>query len=122
MLLIDAANVVGSRPTGWWRDQAGAARIFVEQVRGAVASGQIAEPVVVVLEGKAREGVQEGLAEGVTVVHASGSGDATLADVAGRSADEGVTIVTADRELRRRVEALGAHVAGPRWLFERLGL
>jgi hypothetical protein len=122
VLLIDAANVVGSRPTGWWRDRAGAARTFVEQVRNAAASGRIAEPVVVVLEGKAREGVPEGLANGVTVEHASGSGDDTLVDVAGRSADEGVTLVTADRELRRRAQELGAHVVGPSWLFERLGL
>lgn len=121
VLLIDAANVVGSRPTGWWRDRAGAARTFVEQVRGAVASGVIAEPVVVVLEGKARDGVPEGLADGVTVEHASGSGDDTLVGVAGRSADEKVTLVTADRELRRRAEELGAHVVGPSWLFERLG-
>jgi rRNA-processing protein FCF1 len=122
VLLIDAANVVGSRPTGWWRDRAGAARTFVEQVRGAVASGVIAEPVVVVLEGKAREGVAEGLADGVTVEHASGSGDDTLVAVAGRPADEKVTLVTADRELRRRAEELGAHVVGPSWLFELLGL
>ena len=25
VLLVDAANVVGSRPDGWWRDRAGAA-------------------------------------------------------------------------------------------------
>jgi hypothetical protein len=25
MLVIDAANVIGSRPTGWWRDRPGAA-------------------------------------------------------------------------------------------------
>ncbi len=122
VLLIDAANVVGSRPTGWWRDRAGAARTFVEQVRNAAASGRIAEPVVVVLEGKARAGVPEGLANGVTVEHASGSGDDTLVGVAGRSADEAVTLVTADRALRRRAEELGAHVVGPSWLFERLGL
>ena len=41
VLLIDAANVVGSRPTGWWRDRAGAARTFVDQVRAAVESGQL---------------------------------------------------------------------------------
>jgi hypothetical protein len=28
-----------------------------------------------------------------------------------------VTLVSADRELRRRVEALGADVAGPGWLL-----
>jgi hypothetical protein len=120
VLLIDAANVVGSRPTGWWRDRAGAARTFVGQVRAAVTSERIAQPVVVVLEGKAREGVQPGLADGVTVQHAVGSGDDMLVDIAGRASDQTVTLVTADRELRRRAEALGADVVGPSWLFERL--
>lgn len=121
VLLIDAANVVGSRPTGWWRDRAGAARTFVQQVRAAVASGRIVQPVVVVLESKAREGVMAGAADGVTVLHATGSGDDMLVDVAGDSAEQGVTLVTADRELRRRAEAVGAQVVGPQWLFARLG-
>jgi rRNA-processing protein FCF1 len=77
--------------------------------------------VVVVLEGKAREGVPRGLADGVTVEHAVGSGDDMLVDIAGRASDQTVTLVTADRELRRRAEALGADVVGPNWLFERLG-
>ena len=81
------------------------------------------EPVVVVLEGKARAGVSSGSADGVTVVHAEGSGDDALVDVVrGVSADdeEAVVLVTADRELRRRVEALDAEVVGPKWLLERL--
>ena len=32
MLIIDAGNVIGSRPTGWWRDRPGAARRFTERV------------------------------------------------------------------------------------------
>ncbi len=120
MLLVDAANVVGSRPTGWWRDRAGAARAFVDQVRAAVASGRLAGPVVVVLEGKARAGARGGVAEGVTVLHAGGSGDDALIDVVTNSTGQGVTLVTADRELRRRAEALGADVVGPGWLLELL--
>ena len=120
VLLIDAANVVGSRPTGWWRDRAGAARTFVGQVRAAVTSERIAQPVIVVLEGKAREGVEPGFADGVTVQHAVGSGDDMLVDIAGRASGQKVTLVTADRELRRRAEALGAAVVGPNWLLERL--
>ena len=122
MLLIDAANVVGSRPTGWWRDRAGAARAFVDQVRAAVDSGRLAQPVTVVLEGKAREGVPVGVAEGVTVLHAAGSGDDTLIDVTANASDQEVTLVTADRELRRRAEALGAEVVGPDWLLGLLEL
>jgi hypothetical protein len=119
VLLIDAANVVGSRPTGWWRDRSGAARTFVEQVRAALSSGRLSGPVVVVLEGKARDGVQAGVVDGVTVVHAAGSGDDTLIDVASEAPDP-VTLVTADRELRQRAEALGTEVVGPKWLIERL--
>lgn len=121
MLVVDAANVIGSRPTGWWKDRAGAARTFVGQLRAAVAAGALAEPVVVVLEGKARGGATGGEAEGVTVVHADGSGDDALVDVVGGAADdEVVVLVTADRELRQRAAALGAEVAGPSWLLERL--
>jgi rRNA-processing protein FCF1 len=118
MLLVDAANVVGSRPTGWWRDRAGAAGRLVEQLRAVVDSGQIAQPVVVVLEGKAREGASSGLIGGVTVVHADGSGDDTLVQVLAESDDGPVTLVTADRELRGRAEVLGAQVVGPRWLLQ----
>ena len=74
----------------------------------------------VVLEGKAREGAKPGLAGGVTVRHAVASGDDMLVDIAGRASGQEVTLVTADRELRRRAEALGADVVGPHWLFERL--
>ena len=117
MLVVDAANVVGSRPTGWWRDRAGAARSFVARLRAAVATGRITQPVVVVLEGKAREGAPIGPADGVTVVHAQGSGDDMLIDVIEGCAGHVVTLVTADRELRRRAESLGAQVVGPNWLL-----
>ncbi len=119
MILVDAANVIGSRPTGWWRDRPGAARTFVEQVRAATRSGRLEAPVVVVLEGKARAGVEPGDADGVTVVHAGGSGDDALVDVVSE-ATEPVTLVTADRALRDRAQALGAHVVGPRWLMDLL--
>ena len=121
MVLVDAANVIGSRPTGWWRDRAGAARTFVGQIRGAVAAGRIERPVVVVLEGRARDGVEPGEVDGVAVVHAPGSGDDTLVEVAGNAPDRAVTLVTADRALRRRAEAVGADVVGPGWLLHLLG-
>jgi hypothetical protein len=119
VLLIDAANVVGSRPTGWWRDRAGAARTFVDQVTATVGSGNLAGPVVVVLEGKARDGVRAGTVADVTVVHASSSGDDTLIEVASAASDS-LTLVTADRALRQRAEALGANVVGPSWLWQRM--
>jgi hypothetical protein len=121
MLVVDAANVIGSRPTGWWRDRAGAATAFVERIRAAVVAGRLTPPVVVVLEGEGRAGTPEGLSDGVTVLHADASGDDLLVDVvAGASPAPrlgAVTLVTADRALRRRAEACGADVVGPSWLL-----
>jgi hypothetical protein len=119
VLLIDAANVVGSRPTGWWRDRPGASRAFVERIRTAAERDKFAEPVVVVLEGAARGGVEEGIADGVRVLHAPRSGDDMLIAVAADAAGQ-VTLVSADRALRQRAEALGARVASPGWLIDLL--
>jgi hypothetical protein len=119
VLLVDAANVVGSRPTGWWRDRAGAARDLVARVRSAASAGLIPKPVVVVLEGAARDGVPPGERDGVEVVHAQGAGDDTLIALA-ELADGDVVLVTADRGLRGRARASGAEVAGPSWLLHRL--
>jgi hypothetical protein len=122
VLLVDAANVVGSRPTGWWRDRAGAARTFVGRVRAATADGALDAPVVVVLEGAARPGVEEGEADGVEVVHAPGEGDETLVDWAEAAVAGGqpVILVSADRGLAARARAAGAEVVGPTWLLDRL--
>lgn len=123
-LLVDAANVVGSRPTGWWRDRPGAARELVERIRIASGAGHLDGPVVVVLEGQACRGVAEGGTErgagAVRVVHAPGSGDDALVALAA-SNDGPVTLVSSDRELGRRVRAHGATVVGPGWLLDRLG-
>jgi hypothetical protein len=119
MLLIDAANVIGARPTGWWRDRPAAARDFVTRVRRAAREGVLPGPVVLVLEGAAKKGVEEGLADGVEVLHAPGHGDDTLAARAAE-ADEDVMLVSADRHLGERVRAYGADVVGPTWLLDRL--
>ncbi len=120
VIVIDAANVIGSRPDGWWRDRPGAAGRFVSEVRAAVAASRLPPAVVVVLEGAARRGATETTGEGVTVVHAPGSGDDTLAAIASEAA-EPVVLVTADKGLRARVQAGGAEVVGPTWLLDRLG-
>ena len=88
-------------------------------MRAAVGAGRLAEPVVVVLEGAARGGVETGVVDGVTVLHASGSGDDTLVAVTADAKGQ-VTLVSADRELCRRAEDLGADVARPRWLIDLL--
>lgn len=119
MLLIDAANVIGSRPDGWWRDRPGAARTFVGRVRAAVGEGRLDTPVVLVLEGLSRTAVDEGTVDGISVLHAPGSGDDTLVSVVA-GADSPVTLVSADRALCRRAVDLGAEVVRPGWLLARL--
>ena len=56
-LVVDAANVVGSRPDGWWRDRPGAAARLVAALAAALRSGALTSPVTVILEGAARAGV-----------------------------------------------------------------
>ena len=118
MLVIDAANVIGSRPDGWWRDRPHAARRFTERVRASVAAGRLGPPVVVVLEGRARAGVDEAIADGVEIVHAPGEADDTIAALA-EEQDE-VVVVTADRELADRAHSANATVVRPNWLLDRL--
>jgi hypothetical protein len=119
MLLIDGANVVGSRPTGWWRDRPAAAQDLVRRVTQAVADGQLDGPVVVVLEGQAKRGVEAGLVDGVEIVHAAGIGDDTIASLAAER-DPPVVLVSADRGLAERVRRTGAQVVGPTWLLDKL--
>ncbi|MFC4885223.1 NTP pyrophosphohydrolase [Streptomyces beijiangensis] len=113
LLIVDAANVVGSVPDGWWRDRRGAAVRLRDSLVGYTDSGGDAVEVVLVVEGAAR-GV--GSVEGVRVESAPGSGDDRIAELAAEAGAAGLecTVVTADRELRRRVEAYGARCAGPR--------
>ena len=122
VVVVDAANVVGSRPTGWWRDRPGATQELVTRMRAATRDGRLAAPVVVVLEGKARDGAPEATADGVEVVHARSEGDDAIVEVVAAHAarDRAITVVSGDRGLAVRVREHCADVVGPRWLNERV--
>ncbi|MFC9925917.1 NTP pyrophosphohydrolase [Streptomyces sp. NPDC127190] len=115
LLLVDGANVVGSVPDGWWRDRRAAAERLrdrlVPYARSGVAGLGGPVELVLVLEGAAR-GVAA--VPGVRIEEASGSGDDRIVDLAAAAGDRPCLVVTADRELRRRVTELGAEVTGPR--------
>jgi 8-oxo-dGTP diphosphatase len=165
-IIVDGANVVGSRPDGWWRDRAGAALRLRDQLARLVTEGITELPygleplaearamandwltgtgtdggggsgrplrgiagmadaeiqmrwmpdVVLVVEGAAKPAAAQADATPVQVVAAAGSGDDTIAALAGKTAGRRF-VVTADRELRRRCLAAGASVAGPGWLL-----
>lgn len=116
LVIVDAANVVGSVPDGWWRDRRGAAERLRDRLIDVAAAGLPGHPgpveVVLVVEGAAR-GVES--VPKVRVESAPGSGDDRIVElVSERAAGRPCVVVTADRELRRRVEAYGAECMGPR--------
>ncbi|MEU5593428.1 NTP pyrophosphohydrolase [Streptomyces sp. NPDC020298] len=112
LVIVDAANVVGSVPDGWWRDRKGAA----ERLRDRLAEqGLPGRPspveILLVVEGAAR-GVES--VPGVRVDSAPGSGDDRIVELVAQDPHRPRLVVTADRELRARVTELGAEVTGPR--------
>ncbi|MFF0484417.1 NTP pyrophosphohydrolase [Streptomyces sp. NPDC004435] len=117
LLVVDGANVVGSVPDGWWRDRRGAAERLRDRLAadGGPADGPWPGPyeIVLVVEGRAR-GVAS--VPGVRVEEAEGSGDDLIAALARNADGRPCLVITADRELRRRVEETGARCAGPRSL------
>ena len=110
--VVDGMNVIGSRPTGWWRDRPAAMRELVEELDSlAERSG---DPVTVVLDGRPFE--LEG-GPGVTVQFASRRGpnaaDDDIAALVESNPDPAdLSVVTSDRDLARRVRDAGATVVG----------
>ena len=119
-LIVDAANVVGARPDGWWKDRAGAAARLHEDLLVADVGYEV---VVLVLEGQAKGGVRAGRDAHVRVVHAPKDGDATIVAEARKAVERGgrVVVATADRALDARVHGVGATTVSPTWLLDALG-
>jgi 8-oxo-dGTP diphosphatase len=141
-VVVDAANVVGSRPDGWWRDRLGATRRLRDQLNRVarhgipthrlpvgVSGGELSgvyPRVTLVVEGEAKALADEA-AHGtgrawwdapVTVEAAARDADTAIVDRAHVLHDAGIQtiVVTADRGLRQRL-AHGVHVHGPAWLL-----
>ena len=117
--MVDGANVVGSRPDGWWKDRAGAARRLHESLLTGDTSYDV---VVLVLEGAAKSGVPAGRDGHLVTVHAPKDGDSTITAQARTAAERGdvVTVVTADRLLQAAVQSVGATTMSPSWLLDQL--
>lgn len=132
VLVVDAANVVGSRPDGWWSDRSGATGRLIDQLASASAlrgrdldlPGAYWWPTIqLVVEGRGRD-VADDQSGRVVVRRAHGSGDDAIVAAVQQALDERpgdhVLAATADRELRRRVETAGAKTLGPRLLYDAL--
>lgn len=138
-VIVDAANVVGSVPDGWWKDRHGAAVRLRDRIESFAQAGKglrsgfvgLPETVspgldrvfphwVFVTEGQAR-GIES--TESVSVVSAAELGnDQIVAEAAAAAAGGGpVAVVTSDEELKQRCLAVGAHTTrGARKLLKQL--
>lgn len=136
VVVVDAANVVGSVPDGWWKDRRAAGerlrdRLEVLAARGVRAGmlgySQHASPGVMRAFPEwilVTEGVARGIASTphVRVIDAPGLGDDTIVSEAARLVRAGhrVTVVTSDTELRTRAGIVGALTRGAQKLVARL--
>jgi rRNA-processing protein FCF1 len=104
--LVDGMNLIGSRPSGWWRDRPRAMRELVGELGG------LGEPVTVVFDGKPFD-IDAG--DTVEVRFASRRGrNAADDDIVAFAAEasEPLRVVTSDLELAKRVREHGAEVVG----------
>ncbi len=122
VVVVDAANVVGSVPDGWWKDRAGAARRLRGRLEGLTVPAADLElegsawfpEVSMVVEGQARG--MDSDSSVVSVIRADAAGDDAIVAEVERlvAAKHTVVAVTSDRGLRERVERAGAeHVRSP---------
>jgi hypothetical protein len=128
VLVVDIANVMGSRPDGWWRDRAAAATRLLdglEPLNGAevtlpdgLGPVRITE-IRAVVEGAAKRAAGPAA---VSVLRADRDGDSEIVEETARLTASGKipVVVTADRGLRGRLPE-PAPIAGPGWLNLLLG-
>ncbi|MBW3577340.1 MAG: NYN domain-containing protein [Actinobacteria bacterium] len=113
--IIDAMNVIGSRPDGWWHDRPGAMRDLLHRLIADHAT--TGRRYTLVVEGPVPDDLTERVAAGVDVVDAGDGGrdaadDRIVSLVADASQPADVTVVTSDKELVSRVRGLRADVVG----------
>ena len=104
-------NVIGSRPTGWWRDRPGAMRDLVEEL-DAFARRE-GDEVTVVFDGRPFN--LEGRVVGVLFASRRGpnAADDDIAELVASDAEPAtLSVVTSDSDLARRVRDSGAAVVG----------
>ena len=108
--IVDAMNVIGSRPDGWWKDRDGATVALVDKLDTWAAEQGV--NVTVVLERPPRMPLS---ASATVIAHAPRAGANSADDEIVRlvRADDrphDVRVVTSDRALVQRVRDLGADV------------
>ncbi len=108
--VVDAMNVIGSRPDGWWRDRPAAIERLVRQLDRWAA--EVDEHVTVVLEQPPSRQLS---AEQIEIAWAPQPGPNSadkeiVRRLDGWLAEGEVTVITSDRNLAERAQARGAAV------------
>jgi hypothetical protein len=120
--MIDASNVIGARPDGWWRDREGAARRLLGELRRFAEGG---ETVTVVLDAGPPEWAgRDGRLE-VAIAPRPGrdAADDEIARLLDADPDPGsIRVVTSDAALAARARERGAEVEGAGAFRRRLGI
>lgn len=113
--IVDAMNVIGSRPDGWWKDRHGAMVDLVDRLeRWASAEGD-PKHVTVVLERPPSKAIRSSVIE---IAHApkaaANSADDEIVRLVRQlvedEAQPDIRVVTSDKTLADRVHAMGASV------------
>jgi hypothetical protein len=112
--VVDAMNVIGSRPDGWWRDRGRAVERLVGQLERWAEGGD--ERVTVMLEREPRRQLES---ERVEIAWASvGGANAADREILARLpewiAEDEVVVVTSDRDLKAKAITAGAEVVPSR--------
>lgn len=110
--LVDAMNVVGSRPDKWWNDPD---RALSDLTARLDAWAEITGDEVTVVFDKAPAGLEPPTHVRTVVARWKGrnAADHEIEDlVAGDAAPASITVVTSDRRLAERVRENGARVVG----------
>jgi hypothetical protein len=119
----------GAGLSGPWGERPAAAWVLVLEGRARDAAERLPDGTADSTADGTADSTADGAADGavpvpvpVRVLSAPASGDDAIVGVVAKVTDSGgnCLVVTADRELRRRREALDAAVVGPAWLLRLL--
>lgn len=109
--IVDGMNVIGSRPTGWWRDRPGAMRGLVEELEAF--AGQNGDEVTVVFDGRPFDLDSPSVDVRFASRRGRNAADDDIAElVEGDAEPATLSVVTSDSDLARRVRERGAAVVG----------
>ena len=121
-VFVDGNNVMGSRPDGWWRDRAEAARRLVAEII-PLALGH-GGAWTIVFDGQEPPAMPPS-PECLTVIHTGhrrrDGADDRILELLHEQTDRAVSLVyTSDAKLRTRVKALGTQVLGSGTLLRQI--